>query len=122
MFVTVLYHFVSKTSYSDLADIFLNKLIQCESNNAKDLHHSTSPAVRHVAPQHRECIVTIDYCVILQLIYTVDKVFIFVVVVVIVVEVHAGIHGTGAEILRRQLQPNTHSSLLIIRDLSLIHI
>jgi len=58
--------------------------------------------------------------VILQLIYTVDKVFIFVVVVVIVVEVHAGIHGTGAEILRRQLQPNTHSSLLIIRDVLLI--
>jgi len=41
---------------NDKMDIFLKQLIQFYSNNSTNPHH-----LRHVAPQHTDCIVTTDY-------------------------------------------------------------
>ena len=39
-----------------------NQLVQFYSNNATNLYHLTSHGIRRVVPQHRDRIVTTDYC------------------------------------------------------------
>jgi len=60
--VVSLYYSSARQQDSDNTDIFSNQMIQFHSNNAINLHHrNLIHAVRRVAAQHRDRIVTTDY-------------------------------------------------------------